>query len=310
MSEENKNETMKLKKTTKRTKLDEGKSNELLAAEQEEKNTPTSKLGELDKQMIIDESESIEEANAVINEEEEKLMRKNALNRAHKKVNPETPLRILTKRPASGMIFQGEAELHMLQTYALLVGQNSPKPITGLFASAKKLNELIGAYRKGCPFAAKFLMDIEKEIQFLNERIKAKDAEITRFLVSLTPLKLKKFTSKQTADPDLTFVNPYSYHYMALLLQYDEMLRKIFPYYQTSLLDYERFAQVTNEFGRHFRRLFSSADKYFYVGMESFKKQDTTYLAAITYFGELDKELVSRKVGPQFVALPSHLATI
>ena len=273
--------------------LDGTRSRELEAAEQELADDPEIKLSSLDQDMIRAESETPEEAAAVIAGEESRLRKDKALEQAAKLINQETPSRMLLERPAWG-VTGATGELHMRSSWAICLGRSSPM-ITGMYGFAAKVKAVIGAYRRGCPFAAQRLLKLEDELKKVNGIFRIKEVEVRKMLGSAVRTKMEPFTSERPSSVSVHFISPYAYHAFELLLIYDDIMGMIDPkIYQADL----------KELGRHIRRILGSCDGYYYVGEASCRAQDDIYQAAVNAFGEPDARIIEGKLLPYLVAIP------
>lgn len=282
--------------------LDGTRSRELEAAEQELADDPEVKLSSLDQDMIRAESETPEEAAAVIAGEESRLRKDKALEQAAKLINQETPSRMLLERPAWG-ITGATGELHMRSSWAICLGRSSPM-ITGMYGFAAKVKAVIGAYRRGCPFAAQRLLKLEDELKKVNGIFRIKEVEVRKMLESAVRTKMEPFTSERPSSVSVHFISPYAYHAFELLLIYDDIMRIIFPYAQMGMIDPKIYQADLKELGRHIRRILGSCDGYYYVGEASCRAQDDIYQAAVNAFGEPDARIIEGKLLPYLVAIP------
>ena len=282
--------------------LDGTRSRELEAAERELADDPEVRLSPLDQDIIRAESETPEEAAAVIAGEESRLRKERALEQAAKLINQETPSRMLLERPAWG-ITGATGELHMRSSWAICLGRSSPM-ITGMYGFAAKVKAVIAAYRKGCPFAAQRLLKLEAELKKVNEIFSVKEAELRKMLGSSVRTKMAPFTSERPSSVSVNFISPYAYHVFELLLIYDDIMRIIFPYAQMGMIDPKIYQENLKELGRHIRRILSTCDGYYFVGDASCRAQDDIYQAAVNAFGEPDARIIEGKLLPYLVAIP------
>ena len=282
--------------------LDGTRSRELEAAERELADDPELQLSPLDKDIIRAESETPEEAAAVIAGEESRLRKEKALEQAAKLINQETPSRMLLERPAWG-ITGATGELHMRSSWAICLGRSSPM-ITGMYGFAAKVKAVIAAYRKGCPFAAQRLLKLEAELKKVNEIFSVKEAELRKMLGSSVRTKMEPFTSERPSSVSVHFISPYAYHVFELLLIYDDIMRIIFPYAQMGMIDPKIYQESLKDLGRHIRRILSTCDGYYFVGDASCRAQDDIYQAAVNAFGEPDARIIEGKLLPYLVAIP------
>ena len=259
-------------------------------------------LSPLDKDIIRAESETPEEAAAVIAGEESRLRKEKALEQAAKLINQETPSRMLLERPAWG-ITGATGELHMRSSWAICLGRSSPM-ITGMYGFAAKVKAVIAAYRKGCPFAAQRLLKLEAELKKVNEIFSVKEAELRKMLGSSVRTKMAPFTSERPSSVSVNFISPYAYHVFELLLIYDDIMRIIFPYAQMGMIDPKIYQESLKDLGRHIRRILSTCDGYYFVGDASCRAQDDIYQAAVNAFGEPDARIIEGKLLPYLVAIP------
>ncbi len=282
--------------------LDGTRSRELEAAERELADDPEVRLSPLDQDIIRAESETPEEAAAVIAGEESRMRKEKALEQAAKLINQETPSRMLLERPAWG-ITGATGELHMRSSWAICLGRSSPM-ITGMYGFAAKVKAVIAAYRKGCPFAAQRLLKLEAELKKVNEIFSVKEAELRKMLGSSVRTKMEPFTSERPSSVSVNFISPYAYHVFELLLIYDDIMRIIFPYAQMGMIDPKIYQDSLKELGRHIRRILSTCDGYYFVGDASCRAQDDIYQAAVNAFGEPDARIIEGKLLPYLVAIP------
>ena len=285
-----------------RSWLDGTRSRELEAAERELADDPELQLSPLDKDIIRAESETPEEAAAVIAGEESRLRKEKALEQAAKLINQETPSRMLLERPAWG-ITGATGELHMRSSWAICLGRSSPM-ITGMYGFAAKVKAVIAAYRKGCPFAAQRLLKLEAELKKVNEIFSVKEAELRKMLGSSVRTKMAPFASVRASSVRVTFISPDAYHVFELLLIYDDIMRIIFPYAQMGMIDPKIYQESLKDLGRHIRRILSTCDGYYFVGDASCRAQDDIYQAAVNAFGEPDARIIEGKLLPYLVAIP------
>ncbi len=288
--------------------IDDGKSSELIEAEMEVLGDDGIDIDAGEMEMIKQDAESPEEAAEIIEAERKVVKRKAAVKKAREKIDKATPSNALTQRPSGGQT-RAKGEIHMRHVYALMIGRrgfDGVAPIPGLYAAAKQANLLTREYRRGCLYAAKFLIDTEAELANLKERFRIKQKENDRFLSSLTLMKIEPYVSSKPAEPEWMYFSPYSWHYTELLLEYDLLLRKAYPYYSMRLIDRKDFEQRVLSLSRDLRRLFAMNMPYYFVGPESFRKKDAVYLQAVTDFGELDKDIIERKVAPKMVEIPKQ----
>lgn len=288
--------------------LNAGKSTELLEAEADALADMSIDIDESEKEMIRQDAASADEAEEIIAAERETLVKKAAVKKAKEKVNDEVPSSILTQLPAGGPT-KASGTIHMKHSYYLLKGRSNKTgkfEIMGLYAAAKQMNFLISSYRRGCLYAAKFLIDVETELKHLSETFKVKEKENEEFLKSLTLMEVEPFESNKPMKPDWVYVSPYAWHMNDLLLRYDLILRKCYPYFAMRMIDRDEFKNRVTSMSRDLRRLFSMGNSYFFVGPESFIKKDAVYLQAVTNFGELDKDIIERKRVPHLVEIPKQ----
>ena len=285
-----------------RSWLDGTRSRELEAAERELADDPELQLSPLDKDIIRAESETPEEAAAVIAGEESRLRKERALEQAAKLINQETPSRMLLERPAWG-ITGATGELHIRSSSVIWLGRSSPV-LTGMSGFAAQVKAVIAAYRKGCPFAAQRLLKLEAELKKVNEIFSVKEAELRKMLGSSVRTKMAPFTSERPSAVSVNFISPYAYHVFELFLIYDDIMRIIFPYAQMGMIDPKIYQESLKDLGRHIRRILSTCDGYYFVGDASCRAQDDIYQAAVNAFGEPDARIIEGKLLPYLVAIP------
>lgn len=275
---------------------------------QESEDNSNVTLTALEETMIRDEASSDEEASEIMEEELTLKRREMSLAQAEKLINQETPSRILMERPSWGAA-GAACEIHTRQTYAMLLGRrggtaNASSPITGLYAGAKRIRQVVNAYRRGCPFAAQFLVRLEQDLNQVNELFELKESEVRKLVQGISRVQMKRFCSRAPARIDVVFVNPYAWHVLDLVLRFDDMVRILLPYRQVHMIDNTVYFNLVQELGRHLRRLFAHCNRYFFVGQEAVEKQDELYLAAVNQFGELDPEIHDGKLLPYLIAIP------
>ena len=288
--------------TDKHKILDARKSRELQASE----DASNVELTALEETMIRDEAASDTEAKEIMDEELTRKRREISLAQAEKLINQETPSRILMERPSWGAA-GAACEIHTRQTYAMLLGRRGDtenSSITGLYAGAKRIRLVVNAYRRGCPFAAQFLVRLEEDLKKVNELFELKESEVRKLVQRISRVQMKRFTSRSPARIDVVFVNPYAWHILDLVLRFDDMVRIMLPYRQTHMIDNKIYFNLVQEFGRHLRRLFASCNRYFFVGADAVEKKDEVYLAAVNQFGDLDPEIHEGKLLPYLIAIP------
>lgn len=285
--------------------LQEGKATELLESEIEVELDDSVDIDESDKQIIREDAADEIEAEEIIAAEVGIAKKQEALKRARKKINPEAPASTLTQRPANGLI-TAKGEIHSRHAWGLLKGRKEPPAIAGLYAAAKMMNLLMREYRRGCLYAAKFLIDTEIELNNIKNKIELRQKENKKYFSEITRMKIEPFSSARPTQPEWVYFSPYSWHMTELVLMYDEMLRMSYPYYSMRLITREEFKKRTTSISRDLRRLFSMNSRYYWVGPESFIKKDEVYLQAVTDFGELNADIISRKVAPKMIEIPSQ----
>lgn len=299
-----------MKHSQKKKILNEGKSSYLLESQAEALADLSIDIDESEKEMIRQDAASDDEANEIIATEREVLVKKVALKKAKEKINEEVPSAVLTQLPAGGPT-KATGTIHMKHSYYLLQGRSRKTgkfEIMGLYAAAKQMNFLISSYRRGCLYAAKFLIDVETELKHLSETFKIKEKENEEFLKSLTLMEVEPFESNKPMKPDWVYVSPYAWHMNDLLLRYDLILRKCYPYFAMRMIDRDEFKVRVTSMSRDLRRLFGMGNSYFFVGPESFLKKDAVYLQAVTNFGELDEDIIKRKLVPNLVEIPKQFS--
>lgn len=286
--------------------IDDGKSSELIEAEMEVLGDDGIDLDAGEIEMIEQDAESPEEAAEIISAERKVIKRKAAVQKARGKIDEAAPSSSLTQRPSGGQT-RAKGEIHMRHVYALMIGRSPEKglpPIPGLYAAAKQVNTLTRDYRRGCLYASKFLLDTEAELANLKERFRIKKIENERFFDELSLMKIEPYSSSKPAEPEWMYFSPYSWHYTELLLEYDLLLRQAYPFYSMRLINRDEFEQRVKSLSRDLRRLFCMNMPYYFVGPESFRKKDAVYLQAVSDFGELNKDVISRKSAPKMVEIP------
>lgn len=285
--------------------LRESRARELDEAERElaDVNQNDIKLTPLQKDMIRDESADAQEAEEIIADKEAKLRERKLVAIASKRINQATPSRMLLERPAWGAT-DANAEVHMRQTWAVTLGRDVAPKITGLFGFASNVKRVISSYRKGCPFAAMVLLQLEEELKHVNEIFKIKEHEVRKLLDTSIRIKMKPFVSEMPVSLELSFASPYSYHVTELLLIYDDILRLTYPYYQARIIETEYYFNLTRTLGRHLRRIMQCCNGYSFVGAESTLKKDSVYQAAVNVFGELNPGIIDKTLLPYLVRVP------
>lgn len=260
-------------------------------------------LSSLEQDIIRSEASSPEEATAIIHDEIAKKKQSAVMKTAAAKVNPETPSRMLLERPSWGGS-AAEGEVHMRQSWAVLLGRETPPVVTGLYGFASRVKRVIGGYRLGCPFAALMLKNLETDLIQVNEIFSIKEGEVRKLMDSAVRLRMKPFTSEIPVPVEVSFASPYSYHVFELLLIYDDILRIVYPYHRVRKIDPNFFPDLVKSLGRHLRRIMGSTNGYFFVGMESTLTQDATYQAAVNQFGDLPDGILDGKDLPHLVKVP------
>lgn len=284
--------------------LDDGKSTELREAESLLENDPTIDIPESEKRMIMEDAADAAEAEEIIEAEKQVVRRKKAMTMAKKKIDKDTPDKYLHKQPTSGQI-EAVAYVHMKQAYNLMKGRGGAPdvpPITSLFGAAKKMNQLVADCRTGCPYAAKFLIEIEASIDKVIGKFEAKEEELHKQISERTLIKAEMFSSNKPTKIPLLFGTPYAYLLTDLLLRFDKMLRELYPYYTMRIIKRDEFEKTVLNLSRDIRRLCCQCDPYFYVGAESVKRKDDVYYQAVNSFGELDPAIISGELRPQLIA--------
>ncbi len=288
-----------------KTNADEAKSLEMRDAEIEVLEDVSIDISEADKEMIRMDADSPEEAEEIIAAEVDEVRKKETVKRAKQRVNEETPSSVHSQRPSGGVI-RATGEIHSKHAYMLLIGRRANPAITGLYGAAKRMNNLIRDYRRGCLYAAKFLIDTEAEINHIKKLFELKQEENKNYLESKVIMQVEPYRATHPSKPEWVYFSPYAWHFNELLLRYDRQVCQFYPYYAMRMIDRKEFQDRVTSLSRELRRLFSMNNKYYWVGPESFRKQDEIYMQAVSDFGVLNQDIIDRKVVPHFVEIPKQ----
>lgn len=314
MTDENKLDTQEMseqRKKARRAKLQQAqKSLEMQTAENE--------IGEIEltakeQQQINDLAESDKEAEDLKQAAIAAKKNQEALKQAKQKVNPAVPSEQLLKRPSYGHL-TATATLHSYDAYRFVLGREATteikngkrirKPkIIGLFEAGSRLKIIQAGYRKGCPYAAATLIEIEKLIAEMRSLFVKTQVEAENLIKISSAIKLDPFVSKNPTEVPLWFGATYSYHYSDLLAQYDLILRPLLNYRIHRFISYEQYSSVEKQIGTPLRRLFRITSSWSYVGKEAVVNKTAKLQEAEYKMGILTDDIISGKLAPTFIKL-------
>ena len=220
------------------------------------------------------------------------------------RVDPELPTKLRRSLPAAGSNV-ANVEIHMRHIFNHVVGRRKSETggqIPGLYAFASRVTKLINGYNEGCPYAAWQLVNIENKIKECGVELKRRAIAADKAVEELElGINYEPFESRKPAIETLTFFSPYAAQTAAILMQYDKLLRDLFPYRQMQFIDMAEFEKLGTNFGSDVRSLLQTGEAWFYVGAEAVRAKDETYLAAEARMGEVPVEFLTKKIAPKWV---------
>lgn len=255
-------------------------------------------------QREIDELAASEaERSEMIDELKTEKMQQEAMRIAREKVNPEVPLRHIVARPTYGPI-TGRVDYHMRETYSFLLGRSGNRDhyrISGLFEAASNVRAVAQGYVAECPYAAWYLVQIEKAIVDIRKKVKSAEAEAQALIRAATELQLEPFTSKRPASVPLDFRVAYGFHFADLLISYDRVLRMVKSYEIQRFVSHADFLRIEEQLGKPLRRLFRLPYEWSFVGKDAVLQETSTFLAAQHKMGILPDEILDGSLKPTMV---------
>lgn len=265
------------------------------------------KLTPQQEQEIAEIAADQEEADELIEDLKIEKAKELALQAAKNKVDKEVPTKHVIERPSYGPI-TAQAEFHMRNSFKFLLGRKvKDKPrIIGLFSAGAKTKVIYQAYLAGCPFAALYLCRIEDEIEVNKSIVKITAKEIDAYCDSHMTLKMDPFTANRPTAVSFNLFAKHGYHFVEILLGYDQAMRTLMPYQQAEFMPYKEYIQYDIKMSRGIRRLFKLTNDYSFVGKEHVEAKDAVYMAAVNHMGEVPDDILSGERKPKFVRENEH----
>lgn len=306
---------------------DAQKASELIAAEEAAMRTVS--LSPAEEREIDESAESEADAAEWREEVLAEKRRQESLRQAKAAVNEAVPVRQLSNRP-SFATFTASIDYHTRESFAFLIGRSrsvqeipaedgSLNPgefgeddgqksrtkvrahIAGLFEASRNLRSVVQGYVAGCPYAAWYLIRIEEEIAKYREQLHQVNQEVDARLASLSTLQVAPLTARIPSNIKLTFRVPYGYQFADMLTAYDNLIRKVKPYYMMGFMSYKEYRDIESRIGRLLRNVFGMPGLWYFVGKDAVLQQTAQALAAEHRMGYLPEDVLDGTRKPTMV---------
>lgn len=306
---------------------DAQKASELIAAEAaaEEKVS----LSVAEEREIAESAESEADAAEWRKELLTEKRKEESLRQAKAAVNDAVPVRQLSNRP-SFATFSASIDYHTRESFAFLLGRSrsvqevpvedgSLNPgefgeddgkksrvavrahIAGLFEASRNLRSVVQGYMAGCPYAAWYLIRIEEEVEKYREQLHQVNQEVDARLAKLSSLQVAPLTARIPSNITLTFRVPYGYQFADMLTGYDNLIRKVKPYYMMGFMTYKEYRDIESRMGRLLRNIFGIPGLWSFVGKDAVLQQTATALAAEHRMGYVPEDVLNGSRKPTMV---------
>ncbi len=147
------------------------------------------------------------------------------------------------------------------------------------------------------PYFDYWLIEIEELIDNTLMALKAENKKLDELLHSHSKLQLSVPESVNPIKVRLGFRNPYGFRAAEVLMEFDELCKRLNAARHTARITTEQFHRIRQESSKLIRRLFEQPKKYPEKGMiisrEEYRQKTRKALEAIKQFGELPDDVIS-----------------